>query len=280
MVSASKMRRSVNAVLSSRPYSSLAWEVVQDLSKTTDPESHPLLAKRLNVQVQRVGLVLISANRGLCGVFNQQVARQALQTARQQTEVLPNADIEFITLGKKGGVAVAKAGQKIGADFEKQDTANSVEEISSVASFITAKYLRGEYDKVFLIFTDFINSLRQKPKTIQLLPLTDQPSSELGSVGQNADASVKSDDTEYLFEPSAEDVLEAFLPRLVEIQLYQAILESNASEHSARMLAMKNASDAARDLIGDLTLTFNKARQAGITQEISEISVSKAAMEG
>ena len=278
MVAAAKMRKAVNAVLSSRPYSKLAWSITQDLSKKTDRELHPLLAKRETVE--RIGIVLVSANRGLCGIFNQQVAREAIARARKEHEVAANAQIEFVTLGKKGATVVAKAGLQIGADFEKLDTLSSFNEIATVASFITSKYLNKEYDKVLLIFTDFINSLRQKPNTLQLLPLIGEPTAELGAVGQVEKTATAPIASEYLFEPSPDVVLESFLPHLVEIQLYQAVLESNASEHSARMVAMKNATDAARDLISDLTLSFNKARQAAITQEISEISVSKAAMEG
>ncbi|NUM25810.1 MAG: ATP synthase F1 subunit gamma [Candidatus Buchananbacteria bacterium] len=279
LVSGAKMRKAVNAVLTSRPYSNLAWQTVATLSNTVDRELHALLFDRQTAK--KIGVVLISANRGLCGVFNQQIAREALRFVQQEQQTPDVEKIEFITLGHKGAQIIAKSGNVIASDFTKPDVVTDISEISSVAKMIVQQYIDGDYDKVVLVYTDFINSLKQRPEIKQLLPIKQNDNSGLGKVGQDEEpASAKKDVTEYLFEPSADFVLSHFLPRLIEVQIYQAILESNASEHSARMVAMKNASDAASDLINELTLSFNKARQAGITQEISEISVSKAALEG
>ncbi len=279
LVSASKMRKAINAVLASRPYSKLAWQMVNTLSQGTSHDLHELLKPR--EPLKGVGVVLISANRGLCGVFNQQVMREALKFVSSQRSNPQVTAVEFITLGRKGALQSVKSGQLVSADFAKPDVVTDISEIASIAKIIIQRYLEGQFDKVVLIYTDFINSLKQRPTVRQLLPLAKDADSHLGQIGENSnDLNQNELVTEYLFEPSADYVLDHFLPRLIEVQIYQAILESNASEHSARMVAMKNASEAASDLINDLTLNFNKARQAGITQEISEISVSKAALEG
>jgi len=276
LVSASKMRKAVNAVLASRPYSQLAWQIVLNLAARTQRHIHPLLHQRQ--KVKSIGILLLSSNRGLCGVFNQQIAREAINFVQTQIAHDKEVNIEFITLGKKAGATVAKAGLKIAADFEKPDVVTDVSQIKAISAIIINDYLTRKYDKVILFFTDFISSLRQKPNYKQLLPLSHKESG-LGLIGEEQASQVVNWDYEYLFEPSRDYILENFLPKLIELQIYQAILESNASEHSARMMAMRNASDAAVDLVADLTLTFNKARQADITQEISEISVSKAALE-
>lgn len=279
LVSAAKMRKAVAAVLASRPYAGLAWQMVTTLAKTTNRELHALLIQR--EPIKKIGVVLVSANRGLCGVFNQQIAREALKFVATERERAHVEAIEFITLGRKGALITAKSGQTITADFEKPDVVTDISEIASISKLVIQRYLDGAFDKVVVIYTDFINSLKQQPEVRQLLPITEDAASGLGSVGvTDTDTATNSITHEYLFEPSADYVLDHFLPQLIEVQIYQAILESNASEHSARMVAMKNATDAANDLINELTLSFNKARQAGITQEISEISVSKAALEG
>lgn len=279
LVSGAKMRKAVNAVLASRPYSNLAWQTIATLSETVNRELHALLFDRQTAK--KIGVVLISANRGLCGVFNQQIAREALRFIQEEKQSDSIEKIEFITLGRKGAQIIAKSGNTIASDFTKPDVVTDITEISAIAKIIVKQYIDGTYDKVVLVYTDFINSLKQHPETRQLLPIRQNNHSNLSKVGQDDEKTENQKDvTEYLFEPSADFVLSHFLPRLIEVQIYQAILESNASEHSARMIAMKNASDAASDLISDLTLSFNKARQAGITQEISEISVSKAALEG
>ena len=275
LVSAAKMRKAVNAVLATRPYANLAWQVVFNLASRTNPELHPLLHQR--PKIKKIGVILFSSNRGLCGVFNQQIIRKTLSYIQKESS--SNATIEFITLGKKGATAVAKLNQKISADFEKPDIVSEMTEIRAVAQLAIQNYLAGQYDKVVLIYTDFISSLKQETQIKQLLPLKAEPESGLGQVGPQEKQAQTNWSYQYLFEPTPNFILKTFLPRLIEIQVYQAILESNASEHSARMVAMKNASEAASDLIADLTLTFKKARQAGITQEISEISVSKAALE-
>lgn len=272
MVSAVKMRKSVNAVLASRAYARTAWEVVLNLAKRVNAEDHPLLA--ICGKTAKTAVILISSNRSLCGGFNSQIVAKALAFAGTDA-------IDYIAIGQKGAEMIARGGKNIVAQFEKPDVITGAETVKPVLKMIIADFLAGKYDKVCFAYTDYISALTQKPKVLQLLPFQALQDSDLGSVGaasQNKEAAIF-DTFEYVFEPNKAEILNQFLPMLIEIQLYQAMLESAASEHSARMMAMKNASSAATDMIADLTLMFNQARQAGITREIAEITGSKAALE-
>lgn len=277
MVSAVKMRKAVTSVLASRDYAKTAWDLISDLVNLVnkvEAKDYPLLVKR--DQIKKIGLILISANRGLCGGFNTQIITKAIQYAKaQQTE------IEWITIGKKGAEFLARNGQKVVAEFERPDVITGALAITAIKKMIIKDYLAGTYDKIILAYTDFYSAMVQKPKIHQLLPFEPVKNSDLGSVGEtnNQNENNNLGISEYLFEPNKTEILNQLLPRIIEIQLYQALLESAASEHSARMLAMKNATNAAVDMIDGLTLAFNQARQAGITREIAEITGSKAALE-
>lgn len=277
LVSAAKMRKAVASVTATRPYDNLAWQVVLDLAKRTNPEWHALLAD--NKGATKVGILLLSSNRGLCGVFNQQVIKKSLNYIKEEAGV-GSEDIELITWGQKGALALSKSGFKVTADFPKPEIVLDVKEIKAVSKILIQGYLDKKYRKVILIFTDFISPFKQKPIIKQLLPL--QLSPDVGAREFKRPSKSERDTVwnyEYLFEPNPAFILQNFLPRLIEMQIFQAVLESNASEHSARMLAMRNASDSASNFLSDLTMGLNKARQAGITQEIAEISASKAAIE-
>ncbi len=274
MVSAVKMRKSVTAVLASRDYAGTAWGLVLSLAPRVNTADHPLLAKR--EEIKKTAIILISANRGLCGGFNTQIINKAITYAASQP-----SQIEWITIGKIGADYLAKTGQQVVAEFEKPDLITGLGAILPIAKMIIKDYIAGTYDQIILAYTDFYSAMRQKPKIRQLLPFEPTPDADLGSVGKNQNQKTQSNFEifEYLFEPNKAEILNQFLPRLIEVQLYQALLESSASEHSARMVAMKNASSAASDMIDGLTLAFNQARQAGITREIAEITGSKAALE-
>ncbi len=274
MVSAVKMRKAVSAVLLSKEYAKTAWQVILNLSDRVDSTSHPLLAKPNDIK--KIGIVLISANRGLCGGFNSQIIAKALDYESRQK----NIKCEWIVLGKKGADFLARLGKKVVAQFEKPDIISDSSEISAVVKLITTDYLNKRYDKIVVAYTDFYSALIQKPRIFQLLPLTSLPDKSLGFIGGQTDEAIKIKDYyEYLFEPKQKEILGQLIPRIIEIQIYQAFLESAACEHSARMMAMKNASEAALDMISELTLMFNQARQAAITREIAEITGSKAALE-
>lgn len=272
LISSAKMRKASQAVLATRAYADRAWNLLLNLGARTAADAHPLLAKRKG---SRIGLVLISTNRGLVGGFNALLAGAVTQFMHEQGVAPSSAQI--VLLGKRGRNVGVRLGTPIAAEFEKADVVTHVDEVRPLAKLVTDDFVAGTFDRVILAYTDFVSMIVQKPRVRQLLPLERDPM--LGAVGRAPEPEVVSSIREYVFEPGVHEVLNTVLPRLVQMQLYQAVLESTASEHAARMVAMRNASDAANDLIDDLTLSYNQARQAGITQDLSEISASRAALE-
>ena len=296
MVAASKMRKAIEAVLRTRTYANLSWATVLNLAESMSGNNEPLhelLTARK--EIKKVGIILITSNRGLCGGFNSAIINKVHESINKYQTIGEEAlvEAEFVLIGKKGA-AIHHRGHEIIADFPKLDLASEVNEIVPVANLIIGEYLNGKYDKIMVAYTDFISSSKQIPRVKQILPIEiDKTDEYLGIVGQNSrigldkkfieDKEKKHSHSgklnyEYTFEPSPEEVLDQMLPRLIEIQLYQALLESNASEHSARMAAMHQATEAAGDMVGELTLSFNKARQANITSEIAEISAGANAL--
>lgn len=276
LVAAAKMRKAIKAVQATRPYSGLAWEMVLNLADRTDRSKYPLLTKR---PVKTEAIVLITSNRGLCAGFNQQVIRQVTEYIGQRRKEQAGIALELIVLGKRGRDTVLKLDYKIAAEFEKVDVVTDLAAITPLSRLLIDDFITGRYDRVMLAFTDFVSALKQLPRLRQLLPIEKQIEG-LGAVSadKTEPKTEAADLSEYLFEPSPEAVLNAILPRLVEVQVYQAVLESNASEHSARMMAMRNATDNAEEYIDDLVLTFNRARQAAITRDLAEISASRAVL--
>ncbi len=277
LVSTSKMKKAQEAVLATRAYAQLAWVTVLDLAKRTDPRHHPLLRKK--DRIKKEAILVITSNRGLCGAFNQQMILEVENYIKARKTQDKEVQIELVSLGKKGREAMLRYGYKIAADFIKEDVVKQITEISPISKLLINDFLLQKYDRVMLAFSDFISTLRQVPKIRQLLPL--QKIEGLGAVGMEMEKEQTKSKYyyEYIFEPSRDVVLELFLPRLVEIQILQAVLESNASEHAARMVAMKNATESAEEMIFDLNLTFNRARQSAITSEIADISAGRAAIE-
>lgn len=302
MVAAAKMRRAIEAVLKTRTYANLSWETVLHLSQVANSngseELHPLLTKRK--KIRKVGIVLIASNRGLCGGFNAAVINKAHNSVKKHME--PGKEKpEFIIIGEKG-VAVNKYyNYDIAAEFSKLDIVSEIKEILPVAKMAFDDYLSGKYDKIMVAYTDYVSASKQIPRVKQLLPIDIAAQDEhLGIVGKDirvgldkefveekekkylrSDPSASSGQRfvyEYTFEPSPKEVLDEMIPRLIEVQLFQALLESNASEHSARMSSMHQATEAAGDLVSELTLFYNKARQASITAEIAEISAGANAL--
>ncbi len=272
MVSASKMRKAIAAVSATRPYASGAWDLLRHLSSHTDKKLHPLLQER---PIKRVGIVVVSTNRGLCGGFNNTLAQQVIKLIEKEKEE-SGAQVELITVGKRSRDILARYGYTIAADFLKKDITLSAWDILPLIHLIVEKYEKQEYDRVHLVYTDFISSVKQKAIVKQLLPfcLFENTNNQKEGAGIIKDAFAK-----FLFEPGENEVLDYVIPRLLESQVFQAILESEASEHSSRMMAMHNATEAASDFLSDLQLAYNQIRQAGITQEIAEISSGRAAME-
>ena len=310
MVAAAKMRQAIEAVLKTRPYANLSWATVLDLARTVKVKGgetlHPLLALENPFSSKagaerKVAIILVTSNRGLCGGFNSNIIKKALEEVKRKTSPSPSfvrrgtnksspyegeeegeVKYEFILLGKKGAVINKNFGLEVAADFPKMDYMNEIKEVIPAARMAVKDYLAGKYDKVMVVYTDYINAVKQLPRVKQILPVDlTEIDKHLGAIGGEAekkDSAEVSLDFEYVFEPSPEEVLSQMLPRLIEIQLFQAILESSASENSARRFAMHQATEAASDMVGELTLSYNKARQAGITSEIAEISAGANAL--
>lgn len=277
LVAASKMRKAMQSVLGTRPYSQLAWNAITSISSKIDTNLHPLLQERKDVK--RVLLLLITSDRGLAGGFNTNIIRKTLEQIRVMED---GVEIQTICIGKRGADAMRRANQSILASFTDITNNTRFEEVLPIGRMVIHEFTHGDFDRVFIAYTDFVSAITQKPIILELLPLgTPEQSQVLKNMnemdGKN-ESSILSV-SEYTFEPSPQEVLDRILPRLVETMIYQAVLESAASEHSSRMMAMRSSSDAASDMISDLTFTYNQARQAGITQEIAEISSGKAALE-
>ena len=278
LVSAAKMRKAVSKVLATRSYSDLAWDTVLHLVKKVDTDKH--LFFREPQAVKKVAVLLVSTNRGLCGSFNTQLVNKVIESIKTHHPEVTKTDV--ITCGSKGRDEIRRYKINLVADFHKDDITASSEDIRPISHMITKDFTNGKYDKIFVAYTDFMSSLKQVPHVKQLLPIVPEIDERLGHINHEKGKVEKinvDSFAEFIFEPDMRNVLDAFLPRLVEIQIYQSVLESEASEHSARMFAMRNATDAAGEMIDELTLAYNQARQAGITAEIAEIAAGSAALE-
>lgn len=273
LVAASKMRRSMSAVLGTRPFAHTAWDTVKVITRVLKEDvSHPLLEQPEEAQTSLV--LLFTSDRGLAGAFNASIIKKAI---RQMREI--DGDVQAISIGRRGNSALAREDIPVLASFEGLTNKPNHESIAPIAKMVMDAYQEKKYKAVYIAYTDFKSALSQEPQWMQLLPFT-APEEELGSVGQGeTKAEEEAKDEEYIFEPSPQAVLDRMLPRLIETMIFQALLESSASEHAARMMAMRSATDNASDMLGELKMTYNRVRQAGITQEISEISAGKAALE-
>ena len=266
MVAASKMRRAQQHALAGRPYAGLMNKVLVSLQKRTDPRLHPLLNIR---DVKKELVLIISTDKGLAGALNTNLFREVAHFDQSKTA--------FVVTGKKARQFVARTKRELLADFELKDSPSFVE-TKAISKFCTEKFLNHEVDKVSVLYTHFINTVNQRSVVQTLLPISafDLPKGEKGE-GATEDIDPM---LGYVFEPSAELVLDAVLPYYIQYQVFQMILDARASEHSARMVAMKNATDNAKEFIKDLTLEYNKMRQASITTELLEIATAQMALGG
>lgn len=277
LVAASKMKRAVSSTLASRLYAEYSWDVLTSLSKNMDEITHPFFNDRNKGDEQgKTLLVLITSNRGLCGAYNSQVIKKTLSILKNQKD---NENIEILAIGKKGDNAMRRLGKNVVLSFTDLPDSINLSDIAPISKYINEEYINGTYDKVIVAYTDFVSALTQKPNIKQILPVE---KSDLKDLIENLENINKKDSEElninkevknnYHFEGDMNMIIGMLAEKLTRMQIYQMMLESGASEQSARMIAMKNASDASSEMIDDLTLVFNKARQASITQEISEIS--------
>lgn len=284
LVSASKMRRAVSNAQMLRRYAGSAWEILQRIAEV-HPGSHPFLAEK---PVGKVLAILLTSDRGLAGSLNTQMFRSTTHYVTEVKKLSTFAALDFVAVGRKGQQFLARTNQSIIAAFPALSNHPTFKDALPIARLATEGFLSGSYDHVVLLYPDFVSALLQEPTVKQLLPFSRSELSEMlrslsqtrrsrhGQATEHEGQRVH----EYVFEPNQRDVLDAVLPRLSAVQVYQAILEACASEHSARMVAMRSATENASGLLDDLSLTYNQTRQANITAELAELSASKAALEG
>ena len=273
-VSASKMGRAQQAARAGREYSSLLTRVLVSLRERVDQDSHPLLEER---PLQTELIILISTDKGLCGALNTNLFREISITDQARKA-------GYVATGRKGVQYLARTKRNLLADYPTKDQP-SLSETRQISKFALDKFLSGEVQKVSVAYSRFLNTLNQKPVVQTLLPISPAdlpgPGSEEDTARRDVVKGSAADPENkfgYLFVPGPREVLDAVLPEYVHFQVYQMVLNSRASEHSARMIAMKNATDNAKSLIKDLTLEYNKVRQAGITTELLEITTAQMAM--
>jgi F-type H+-transporting ATPase subunit gamma len=260
MIAASKMRKAQERGLQGRPYAEKIEQVIADLSALPEAtEHHPLLQRR---PVEKIGIVHITPDKGLCGGLNGNLNRRMAAFILEQ-----KVPAKVITVGRKGREFASRSGCNVCAEFPGMGDKPSFLDILPVANMVIREFTEKKIDKVYVSYARFVSTMVQKPEMKQLLPVEPAKIPH----GQNVD---------YIYEPDAESVLGGLLPRFVEMEIYHAILESIASEQSARMVAMRNATESANDLIGELGLMYNKARQESITRDLLDITGGVAALEG
>lgn len=253
LVSASKMRKSIQLLEKSKHYADLLKEVVEK----TPEASHPLLIQYPKARKNIV--VVLTTNKGLVGGFNTNIIKKVATFTTEYENLTP----KFITLGKKGREAILKYSKNLLADYDKPEEEH-IEFLDPLITQITQEYSTGKYARIDLLYNSFVSNLRQEPATTQIFPLEIAP---------------KRENNRYTFEPDVESLIKHLVPRIIESKLLSALLESDAAEHSARMVMMKNATESAGDLLADLTLTLNQMRQNKITTELSEITAGKLALD-
>lgn len=268
LVAASKMRRAQDRAVQARPYAETMRDVLAQLAAVTagggDSNLHPLLQS--HDVVKHVSYVHITADRGLAGGLNSNMNRAG---ANLVLEHQPNVNrISVISAGRKGRDFFRRSGMELLADFPELGDFPNFEDVRPIARLIIDDFVSGRVDQVFIGYQRFVNAAVQRPTTRQLLPIVAPVGTETDGAG-----------AEFIFEPSPEELLATLLPRHVEMQVYEAVLEARASEQSARMVAMRQATDAAKEMVSDLTLAYNKARQENITGELLDIVGGKAAVE-
>ena len=262
MVSASKIRKAQERMRASRPYSRLMTRLIGHIAKANSEYRHPFMAE--HAAIKRIGYVIVSTDRGLCGGLNSGMFRRILADMREWQG--KGVEVDVVCIGQKASTFFRRLKVTMAGSVTHLGEKPHIDQLVGVIKVMLDGYAAGNLDRVFLCYNDFINTMAQKPRQDQLLPLP--PSETLQT----------QHDWDYIYEPNAETVLDHVMTRYVESLVYQAVLENLASEHAARMVAMKAASDNATKLIGTLNLIYNKARQAAITQEISEIVGGAAAV--
>jgi F-type H+-transporting ATPase subunit gamma len=266
MVASSKMRKAQLAALAGRPYAQQMNTMLADATASATEFTHALMEKRGG---QKRAVILVSTDKGLCGALNSNLFREAGKLDKDTTV--------FVCAGKKGAQFVSRTKRNLAAEFTYKD-APLFAEARAISKFAQDLFLKGEVDHVDIMFTNFVSTLVQKPELKTLLPIGEIKGVQAGVHGEDTHTELKTSGVEFQFEPGADAVLGSLLPHYLNFQVFQILLEAKASEHSSRMVAMKNATDNAKQLIKDLTLEYNKLRQANITKELLEITTAQMAL--
>lgn len=261
MVAASKMRKAQQLAVDGRPYATLLNRISAALNEVTLSEKHPLLEQR---EVKKELVIIVSTDKGLCGALNTNLLREAAKFDPEKTV--------FVTAGRKGAQWAVRSRRNVLADFQLKDTPSFLE-TKAISKFVIEQFLSGAVDKVSVLVTRFVNTLTQEPIVFPLLPVTAGPANT-----ELVEQAREKGPIDAIFEPNAGAVLDALLPYYAHYAVFRALVEARAAEHSARMVAMKSATDNAKTLIKDLTLEYNKVRQAAITTELLEITTAQMAL--
>ncbi|MCJ7660195.1 MAG: ATP synthase F1 subunit gamma [Anaerolineales bacterium] len=270
-VSASKVRKAVDALMHTRPYATKAWQVLTHIANQPGKENlHPLLISRQ--EVNNVLVIMLSGDRGLAGAYNTNIVRFTMDRHKRY-----KAPVKYIPVGRKGRDMLIRRRMDIMAEFSDLPAAPSFTDVSAIGRIAVDEFLEGRMDVVYLVYTDYVNMARQVPTIKKLLPLVVDESDERVQDYAPAERGLAA---AYIYEPGESQILGEILPRFTALQVYQAILESLASEHAARMVAMQNATESATELAGILQLEYNKARQQTITNEILDIVGAAEALTG
>ena len=289
LVAASKMKRAIAKALSSRLYANYSWDLLTSLSERLDEVNSPFFAGNKKGEEEKSLFVLITSNGGLCGAYNSQIIKKLISSIKG----IDTKNFDVITVGKKGDNAMRRTDSNVVASFLEIPDNSALSDLMPMSKMIIDEYKSIKYNTVYIAYTDFVSALTQKVHVKQILPIKKEDVKTLiETIGEQPPVSPLSGGTgtspdkgrqeglkvPYIFEGDMNTIVESLAEKLVRMQIYHMILESSASEQSSRMMAMKNASEAAGEMIDDLTLSLNKARQAGITQEISEISAGMASV--
>lgn len=263
MVAASKMRKTQERMRASKPYASKIYEVVKHIARANSEYRHPFMSER---EVKRVGFIIVTSDRGLCGGLNANLLREAITIMRPLHQ--SGKEIDLCIIGKKGQAFFKRVGGRVLATVDSLGDTPGVKDLIGAVKVMLDAFYQGEIDELHVIYNEFVNTMTQKPITKRLLPLpiAEEDSETLGH------------HWDYIYEPDAKELLDDLLARYIELQVYQAVVENIACEQAAKMIAMKSATDNAGELIKEFQLAYNKARQAAITQELAEIVGGAAAL--
>jgi len=263
MVAASKMRKTQERMRASKPYASKIYDVVKHIARANSEYRHPFMSTR---EIKRVGFIVVTSDRGLCGGLNANLLRETLGTMRPLHN--EGKEVDLCVIGRKGQAFFKRVGGHVLASVDHLGDTPGVKDLIGVVKVMLDAFYQGEIDALHVVYNEFVNTMTQKPTVKQLLPLpvAEEESQSLGHYW------------DYIYEPDAKELLDGLLERYIELQVYQAVVENIACEQAAKMIAMKSATDNAGDLIKEFQLAYNKARQAAITQELAEIVGGAAAL--